>query len=588
MIFGKYVNKYYIKYAIHFIIGVIALIAVDYFQLLIPNIYGSIVDGLNDGTLFANGKDVLVDYMLKLFGIAFIMFSGRFCWRYFISGAAVNIEADMRDEMYRHSEKLSTRFYKEHKTGGLMAYFTNDLQTIKNVFASGTIMLIDALFLGIMALIFMFKLNVTLTFLALIPMALIVFLSLYVGRLMKAKFALRQKAFEDLSDFSQENFSGINVVKAFVKEINEIKEFAKINKNNQDANINFARTSAVFHVLLTLIISSIIGLILGYGGYLAVTSESFTAGTLLQFVAYFQTLVWPMMAIGQLINMRSQAQASLERISSLLDEPIEIVDSEDVDKDASVEGKIEFRHLNFKYPDGSDNVLKDISFTIEKGEMVGIIGKTGCGKTTIVDLLLRVYNVEENTILFDDQDIMKIPFKTVRNNIGYVPQDNFLFSDTIKNNIAFAFDEEVSDDKVEYAAALADVHNNIVEFEHQYHTVVGERGVTLSGGQKQRVSIARALVKDPNIIIFDDSVSAVDTKTEEKILENLRKLRRGKTSIMIAHRISTVRDLDKIILMDEGRIVGVGTHDELEQTCPMYAEMVRLQALEQEVDGGKA
>lgn len=588
MLFGKHVNKYYLKYAVFFIIGIIALIAVDYFQLLIPGIYETIIDGLADGTLFNDsGKsDKLFRLMLQLGGIAAIMFAGRFSWRYCIFGVGVRIEADMRDAMYVHSEKLSTRFYKEHKTGGLMAYFTNDLQTIRMAFGQGTIMLIDAVFLGIMALIFMFKSNVMLTILSFIPMVLIAVLSLFIGRIMQKKFKMRQKAYEDLSDFSQENFSGINVVKAFVKEINEIRAFAKINKNNYDKNVEFVRFASLLNVLLTVIISSIIGIILGYGGYLVLFSDvDFTVGNLLAFIAYFNTLTWPMMAIGQLINMRAQAKASLSRISELLDEPIEIVDPEDADPQATVSGKIQFNHLNFRYPDGTTNVLSDISFTIERGEMVGIIGKTGCGKTTIVDLLLRVYNIEPNTILLDDKDIMKIPFKVVRDNIGYVPQDNFLFSDTIKNNIAFAY-EDIQDEKVQQAASLADVHSNIVEFENQYQTVVGERGVTLSGGQKQRVSIARALIKDPNILIFDDSVSAVDTKTEEKILENLRRLRCGQTTIMIAHRISTVRDLDKIILLDDGKVVAVGTHDELVANCEMYKEMVRLQTLEQEVDGG--
>ena len=284
--------------------------------------------------------------------------------------------------------------------------------------------------------------------------------------------------------------------------------------------------------------------------------------------------------------MRAQAKASYDRISELLEEPVEIVDENTVDIEA-LQGKIEFRHLTFKYPDGSDNVLENICFTIEAGEMVGIIGKTGCGKTTVVDLLLRTYNVEENQILLDDKDIMHLPFRKVRDSIGYVPQDNFLFSDTIANNIAFAY-EELDYQKVEAAAKLADVHNNIIEFNDKYETILGERGVTLSGGQKQRVSIARALVKNPAILIFDDSVSAVDTKTEETILSNLRNLRKGKTTIMIAHRISTVETLDKIIVMDDGRVAGIGTHEELLKSNAIYQEMVRLQSLEKEVNGGEA
>ena len=312
--------------------------------------------------------------------------------------------------------------------------------------------------------------------------------------------------------------------------------------------------------------------------------DTFTVGELWEFIGYFDAVIWPFMAVAQLINMRSQAAASIQRVTEFLDEPIDIVD-DNVENIDLIKGKIEFNHLNFMYPDGNYNVLEDISFTIEQGQMVGIIGKTGCGKTTVVDLLLRTYNLGENQILIDDKDIMQLPYKKVREAIGYVPQDNFLFSDTVANNIAFAYDS-LEEEKIIAAARLADVHNNIIEFSDKYETILGERGVTLSGGQKQRVSIARALLKNPPILIFDDSVSAVDTKTEETILSNLRRLRQGKTTIMIAHRISTVETLDKIVVMDEGKIIGIGTHNQLLETCDEYKEMVRLQSLEKQIAGG--
>lgn len=587
MVFGKHINKFYIKYGLFFIIGVIALIFVDYYQLEIPSICQQFLDGIIDGTLL-NDNDAIVKLMLYLGVIAFIMFVGRFAWRYCFFGISEKIEADLRYDMFIHAEKLSNQYYKEHKTGGLMALFTNDLQAIKQSFGSGMIMFCDAIFLGGFALYRMIMSNWILTLISLIPMALIAVLAVFLGRIMRKKFELRQEAYENLSDFTQENYSGIAVIKAFVKEIFEVKAFIKINKDNYDKNIDFVRYSTILNVLLEMIISLIIAILVGGGSYFVLYGFggiSFTAGELWEFILYFDSVVWPFLAVSSLINLRSQAKASLKRVDEFLDEKIDIKDENVIDIE-KINGKITFNHLTFYYPDDLKNkILDDISFTIEAGEMVGIVGKTGCGKTTIVDLLLRTYNLEDNKILIDDKDIMHLPIKKVRDAIGYVPQDNFLFSDTIKNNIAFALNETTNTD-VEYVAKMADVDSNIVEFENGYNTILGERGVTLSGGQKQRVSIARALIKDPAILIFDDSVSAVDTKTEAKILSNLREIRQGKTTIMIAHRISTVEHLDKIILIDEGKVVGIGCHNELLKSSSLYQEMVHLQSLENDINGG--
>ncbi len=582
MLFGKYVNKFYTKYFWFFFFGVIALIVVDYFQLLIPEIFGNIIDSVDNGSIF-NDKSILNTAITWIGAIAIIMFTGRFTWRYCIFGVGVRIEADLRDMMFSHSEKLSYSYYKKHKTGALMALYTNDLQTIRAFFGQGTIMLIDFIFLGAIALVKMFILNWALTLITLIPAVGIGVASLFLGQKMENKFAIRQKAYEDLSDFTQENFTGISVIKAFVKEEEEKSAFTQINKDNYDKNMAFLRYYMILNVAITLILNLIISFLFAGGVYLIKgTTLDFSIGDLTAFVSYFNSLTWPMMAIGQLINLRSQAKASLIRVSELLDEAPEIVDNEIVD--SQIEGKIEFNHLSFKYNDADEDILKDITFTINKGQMVGILGKTGSGKSTLVDLLLRLYNVPNNSILLDNKDIMKLPYKKVRESIGYVPQDNFLFSDTVRNNIAFAFDGDVDDKEIIKSATLSDVHDNIVEFQHGYQTILGERGVTLSGGQKQRVSIARALLKNPPIMIFDDSVSAVDTKTEEKILSNLKSLRKGKTTIMVSHRISTVKDLDLIILLDEGKIVGIGNNESLLKDNKLYQEMVKLQALEAEVN----
>ena len=592
MVTGKYVNLYYKKYFWFFLLGVIALLAVDFFQLMIPEICGNIIDGVQatgEDSLF-NKPELMRLYMIELSGIAFIMFAGRFTWRYCVFGTAAKIEGDLREAMFGSALNFSNQYYKEHKTGALMALFTNDLQTIRQAFGGGTVMLIDAIFLGAFSLVKMLMTNWILALFSLIPMFIMLFAALILGKIMKAKYTKRQEAYEKLSDFTQENFSGIAVIKAFVKEALEIKEFNKVNKNNYDKNIDYVRFSTLLDVLLNAFLATVMAVLFGGGSYFVITNANFfgqvfTTGKLFAFVGYFDTLIWPFLALSMLIQMKAQASASYKRIEEFMDTKVDIKD-EDVEPIDSIKGKIEFRNLCFKYPDANADALSNISFTINEGEMVGIIGKTGCGKTTVVDLLLRTYNLKDGMLYIDDKDIMHLPFKKVRDSIGYVPQDNFLFSDTIKNNIAFAFDNE-SEEKIEEAAKAADVHSNIIEFTEKYETILGERGVTLSGGQKQRVSIARALIKDPAILIFDDSVSAVDTKTESTILDNLREIRRNKTTIMIAHRISTVETLDKIIVMDEGKVIAVGKHNELVNNCALYKEMVHLQELEKEVNGGE-
>lgn len=581
MLFGKYVNNFYKKYLFFFLFGVVALIVVDYVQLLIPENFGMIVDEIKDGTILSD-QSILLRHITIIAVSAIIIFFGRFTWRYTLFGVSVRIETDLRDLMFIHNEKLSYSYYKQHKTGALMALYTNDIQAIKAYFGDGIIMIVDFLFLGSMTLYKMFKLNVMLTLICLIPAIVIGVASVFISKKLEEKFAVRQKSYEKLSDFTQENFSGISVIKAFNKEKQELKEFNNINQENYDKNIGFLRYYMILNSALILIISLITGIIFSVGAYLIINDDSkFSVGNLNTYSLYFSTLVWPIMAVANYISLHSQAGASLRRITELLDEEVDIKDDNVVDND--INGKIVFKNLSFKYPDGDDYVLNNMSFTINKGEFVGILGKTGSGKSTIVDLLVRLYNVSCDSIYLDDTDIMNLPFKKVRENIGYVPQENFLFSDTIDNNIAFS-DKNVDQDKVINSAILADVDANIKDFSEGYQTVLGERGVSLSGGQKQRVSIARALYKNPPVLIFDDSVSAVDTKTETKILKNLREFRKDKTTIMISHRISTVKNLDKIILIDEGKVVDVGSHEELYKRCSLYQEMVNLQTLEEEVN----
>ncbi len=590
MIFGKYINRYYLKYAWILLVGLAALVLVDYFQLEVPELYRMVVNGINTGVVeTAEGTvpfdlDFLLDEIcLPLIIIILVMVVGRFTWRICFFGTGIRVETSIRDRMFDHCKDLSAQYYQVNKVGNLMSLFTNDLETIQECFGSGIMMMCDAAFLGILTVVKMWRMDVGLTLLALIPMALLLASGIIVGKYMTKKWETRQAAFSDLSDFSQESFSGIAVIKAFVKETKELLAFRRLNKRNEEVNVSYTKASTLLNITVTLFVESVICIILGYGGYL-VYLKQFNAGQLVEYIGYFTAMVWPVMAVSQLIEMTSRGKASLNRVSELLDAKQDVVDKPDVEDVKDIEGCIEFRHLTFRYPDGEFDVLKDVSFTIEPGENVGLVGKTGSGKTTIVDLILRTYNVPDGTVFLDGHDVNTIPIRDVRAAAAYVPQDNFLFSDTIENNIAFAYEGEkaAEAEAAEEAARLAAVHDNIVDFKDKYMTMLGERGVTVSGGQKQRISIARALMKHAKILILDDSVSAVDTKTEQEILTNLKKNRAGLTTILIAHRISTVENMDKIVFIDDGRVVDVGTHDELVLRCPDYKKMVDLQKLEDE------
>jgi ATP-binding cassette subfamily B protein len=572
------------------LLGVLALLLVDYFQLEVPALYKMVIDGADNGFVMIDGvrHDFTVDFLLDKICAPFIiiiiaMIVGRCLWRICFFGSAIRVETSIRSKMFDHSKELSQQYYQVNKVGNLMSLFTNDLETINECFGDGVLMFFDALLLGVLSIIKMGTMDWLLTLFALIPMVLLFIVATIVGGYMMKKWEIRQEAFSKLSDFSQESFSGIAVIKAFVMETRELWAFKKLNKDNEKANVEFTRASTLLHIFVTLFVESVICIILGYGGYL-VYVDKFTAGELIEFISYFTTIVWPIMAVSQLIDMGSRGKASLKRVSELLDAEINVKDKDDVSEIDFIGGDIEFRNLTFRHPGAQYDALSDVSFKINRGENVGLVGKTGSGKTTIVDLILRIYNVPDGTLFIDGHDVNKIPIKTVRKFSAYVPQDNFLFSDTIENNIAFASDNQ-SEEAVMEAAKLSDVHENISEFKEGYKTILGERGVTVSGGQKQRISIARALMKDASILILDDSVSAVDTNTEKVIIENLRKNREGKTTLLIAHRISTVEKMDKIIFIDDGRLVAVGSHSELYEACPDYRTMVELQKLEEERGG---
>lgn len=587
MVFGKHINRYYIKYAAWLILGLVALLMVDMAQLKVPEFYRIVVNGINDGVVEIDGVTktfdlyLLLDEVCKpLLIVILMMIVGRFAWRVCFFGVGIRVTTDLRRRMFDHAKDLSLQYYQVNKVGNLMSLFTNDLETVEEGFSWGILTACDAFVLGGMAIYKMYRMNPTLTLLSMIPMAFLLAGALILGKYMSKKWESRQEAFSSLSDFAQENFSGIAVIKAFVKETKELLAFRKLNRENENANVTYTKYSTMMHICVTLFLESVICVILGYGGYLAY-NDLFNAGELVEFIGYFNSVIWPIMAISELIDMSSRGRASVKRISELLNAKQDVHDREGVEDVAIEGGEITFQNLSFAYPDGEVDALHDISFHIPKGAHVGIIGRTGCGKTTLVDLILRTYAVPDGTIFVDGHDVNDIPIRNVRAAAAYVPQDNFLFSDTIANNISFGV-EETDYEEVRHAAVLSDVDDNIMQFTSGYDTILGERGVTVSGGQKQRISIARAMMKNAPILILDDSVSAVDTHTERIILDNLRESRDGRTTILIAHRVSTVQSMDLILFMEEGTLLDAGTHEELYNRCEAYHQMVELQRLEDE------
>ncbi|MCI2068250.1 MAG: ABC transporter ATP-binding protein/permease [Bacilli bacterium] len=594
MLFGKYVNKFYLKYWYNFLLGIFFLIVVDVAQLYIPQYIGNIVSIFSDAdkaTLKDNFfKAPLTDqngflfFVVALAVIGVVMMIGRAGWRLAINGLGVKVDYDLRDQMFSHAEKLSVSYYKTQKTGTLMAIFNSDLEAVRGAFTDGVICLIDFLCLGGISMYRLFSLDWVMALACVVPLALMASAGGIIGKAITKRYDAQLSSFEELTDFAQEDFSGIAVIKAFVREGHQMLSFAHHNSDYKAKNIRYIRFSIALDSVITLLINSVFVISIFLGGYIVVTNPSFDVGKLTQFVGYLDALIWPMFAIAQLINIISKSYASLKKVSEFLDTPIELKDVKD-NKEGVLPpftGDIVFKDLDFSYPDNASAlVLKKIDLHIKPGDNIGIVGRTGSGKSTLVKILLKIYNIPEGKLYFDGVDINDWPAKTVRRNIGYVAQNAFLFSDLIKNNIAFG-DESMKEDEVIKAADFACIDKSIEEFKEGYNTIIGEKGTTLSGGQKQRIAMARAIVNNPPVLILDDSVSAVDSDTEKKILQNINTLRKGKTTFIVSSRISSVENMDNIIVMDQGQIVGFGTHEELLKTCPLYEETVRLQELEKE------
>ena len=572
----QFIFQYIKKHKFQYLAGILTLFVVDFANLFIPQLTGTITDGLTAHTMDWNG---VKSCLLAIFLLGLTLTIGRFLWRYFLFGASRSIERELRDTMFAHLEKMDVEYYNEHKTGDLMTRFTSDLNSIRMAIGPAIISLFDGTVMAIMVIFqMMIYVNVKLTLVALIPMFLISIGEIFYGKIMHPRYLARQEAVSDLTDFVQESFSGVRVIKAFVRERSECAAFARQNRNTMNKNLKVVGLLSVVMPLLDVIIgfSSLAALI--YGGYMALIGE-ITLGRFVAFNQYINMLVWPMLACGDAINMFSQGTASIKRVKEVFDSKPEVSDAKDVAPVDALKGEITLSHLTFIHHGHTEPTLKDISLNVPAGSTLAIIGRTGNGKSTLVNLLLHLYNAKSGMIFFDGRDINTIPLKTLRENIAYVPQDNFLFSDTLKANIAFGVEGEDMDAITE-ATQAACIHDSIALFPAGYDTIVGERGVTLSGGQKQRSSIARALMKDAPILILDDALSAVDTDTEEHILRNLKKNRAGKTTILIAHRISTIQNADMILVLDDGIAKELGTHEELMKLNGIYRDMFEKQQLE--------
>lgn len=587
MIFGKYVNRFYLKYFLNFLLGVIFLVAVDIVQLKVPEIIASLSKYNDNGTLTT---EIINNGAQQIFYVAIFMFIGRFTWRISILTGAFSIAKDLREDMFKKCLNLSQRYYQENKVGAIMAYYTNDIETIQEAYGWGTVMLVDAIFLSALSFYKMMKINLTLSLICLVPIALLGVFAYFIDRKMDKIYEERQKAYSIMSDYAQELFTGLRVIKAFVREFIEARRFKKVNKENKQKELNLVKFSAGLDTGFHILIQVMIVIALSIGAYFAYETifgfnYDFDRSDMIEFNGYINTIIWPMMALGQIVALRSRAKTSLKRISKLLDETIEIEDLDNIVNVFEVKGKITFKNFTFKYPNQEQNVLKNITLTINEGENIGIVGRLGCGKTTLINALTRLYNVDNNQVYIDDIDIMNLSINKVRESISYVPQDNFLFSTSVEENVSFSTDE-LNEEQIIEACKFADVHNNISEFINGYKTMVGERGVSLSGGQKQRISIARAYIKNAPIMILDDSLSAVDIKTEETLLKNIMEKRKGKTTIIVASRVSTVKHLDRIIVLNEGELEAFDTDENLMKISKTYRSMAELQKLEDEVEGG--
>lgn len=561
-----------LEHKISYCIGIIFMLTTCYIQTLFPKVLGKTIDILKVSNFDVNKVKLNIIYILLIAAGAFF---STYAWRNLIIRNSRGLECELRDKLFIHFQKMSPEFYNRRKTGDLIAYAINDISAVRMAFGPATAMSINGIAICIAAIYSMIQsVDLRLTVICLAPIPIIIIVMLKVGKLVQKRFRKVQESFGAISDRVQENIYGIRVIKAYVQEDEELKNFEVLNNNMMEANMDMVRVASMLSPIIEICfsISFVVNLIVGGN---MVLKNTISLGDFIAFNTYLVMIMTPIISIGRIINILQRGMASYKRINEIFSTEPDITDGKAM-VDEEIKGKIEFKNLCFAYPGCDEEALRNISVTINKGKTLGIIGKTGSGKTTLASLLLKLYNVEDRRIFIDGIDINDYTLDSLRRGFGYVPQDNFLFSATVEENIA-AFKSAYSMEQVEKAAEASCIYDNIINLPEGFDTVLGERGVNLSGGQKQRIAIARAVIKEPAVLILDDSLSAVDTITEQSILENFKEIRKDKTAIIIAHKISSVKDCDEIIVLDNGVICERGTHGELLEKMGVYYDIYKEQ-----------
>jgi len=580
----KHLNKYFFKYRYRLIIGISITILAKIFALFTPRLVGASINVVSDkfyGKIsYEVFKSELITNILFLVGAAVIAGMFTFLMRQTIINVSRYIEYDLKNEIYQHYQVLSLNFYKSNRTGDLMNRISEDVGKVRMYVGPAIMYTMNTITLFFVALIYMVSTAPKLTMYTLLPLPILSFSIYKLSRLINKRSTIVQESLSTLSTYSQETFSGISVIKSYGIETRTNTEFEGLSSENRQKQINLTKVQALFFPLMILLIGLSNLIVIYIGGLQYMNGEIENIGTIAEFIIYVNMLTWPVATVGWVTSLVQQAEASQERINEFLKTEPDIKNF--ADTQTAIKGDIEFKNVSFVYPDTNIEALKGISFKIDSGKTLAILGKTGSGKSTILDLIGRLYDVDNGNIIIDGKSIKELHLNSLRESIGYVPQDAFLFSDTIKNNIKFG-KEDATDEEVIEAAKNARVHRNIIGFKKGYDTILGERGITLSGGQKQRVSIARAIIKKPDILLFDDCLSAVDTETEEKILKNLVKLTKDKTTIIVSHRVSSAKNADTIIVLEHGKVIQKGNHESLVNTDGYYKELYTKQLSEKEM-----